>query len=133
MYPGDPGDPGSDFSGVVVGRTLATATAIQDKGPASDEPMPGGSAVPLYNSATVVAASPLLPAANCISSCSSDQVAPGTAPLMLPLGTRVMGLTTGALASHVSCDFRTLVTLPPNINFEDGAAAPTVQVWYIDE
>ena len=82
MYPGDPGDPGSDFSGVIVhqgGTTTAGYVAI--------DPDPD-----------------------------------------LAIGSAVFGLATGCLGSHVICSSETIAPLPPNVGFEDAAAAPTVQV-----
>ena len=43
-------------------------------------------------------------------------------------GRAVFGLTTGALASHTAASPLTVAPLPPHVSFEDGAAAPTVQV-----
>ena len=87
MYPGDPGDPGSDFSGVIVGQGgMATGVTAIDPAPDPD----------------------------------------------LAIGSAVFGLATGCLGSHVVCSSETIAPLPPNVGFEDAAAAPTVQVggWY---
>ena len=43
-------------------------------------------------------------------------------------GEAVFGLTSGALASRAAAPAATLAPLPPQLSFEDGAAAPTVQL-----
>jgi hypothetical protein len=60
------------------------------------------------------------------SDCSGVVVRSTSGSGHLP-GTAVFGLATGCLGTHVVAEARTMVPLPPNVSFEDGAAAPTIQ------